>query len=1194
MSTSFSTALIDSSIRRGLYFDAHGRCGFLNPLYVEQSSATGKGSSSSQGEQNLSDFLASMPSFADFSTQQLSVLVENAVTRNFAAGDVIFKQGDDGDVFYIIHKGTVEVLIQKDPQALAREDYGQQVTKLNTGFFFGERALLTTEPRAATIRATESTDCLIFSRDIFEEVISGSDALLGEESKDNVDWSNDHETRSLCRHVEKILGIENDTSMKPRIKNILYELSTAFTPELTVDEIVARMVMTVKSALKTHRVGLFILTEDKRNMVLKVSERSKGIRLPVRGLAGSVAESNASLSIPDAYQDSRFDATMDRRTGYRTRQVLCVPVRNPLSQECIGVLQVNNRIDGGFAAFSEEELMILELAANQLSEILHGRADIFIQTGPIGQKRSLGQGSGDGIIVTSSCDSTLPFTVHLISVSQRVDKDEEEDGDVLSRRYVDITVSLHLGLGQLCQSKSVSLTFPTNPARDTRGNIVIPADVKIQFDITNRDLPRACRLLFRTELKKVRNNKLVSNCWAGVPLYDFTGCLETYVDVNFFEGTNEVPINTTLSNNGKNCPGNISAVLASDVVFQDNATTPRGRLVHCCPKRLNPIQVDSEELSQEDAESLRRIYYLSFDPLGVSKLSNEDKDFIWNVRYNIVNRADLLPAFVMSVRWDNAERVQELYDLLDIWEAPKPLEALQLLDRKFMDPKVRAYAVHCIEELKDEELSLYMLQLVQQLKFENHVDSALSRLLLRRSLKNKRVIGHIYFWLLQSEVYNVDVKARFTALLQIYLRNCGQHRVELGQQMYVMKRLEAIALKVVQGESKAERKQILHKQLEEAVLPSQFQLPLDPHLRASGFCIEKCRVMESKKKPLWLNLTNGEEGENFVLMLKVGDDLRQDALILQLLKIMNDLWKKEGLDMQMMIYGCISTGDERGLLEVVLNSSTLGGVLLDATDKDKDKDDIKSGSMSRKISSAMRALNDYDVLKEWIWNNVRARLEGESEMVIAEEMENCIQNFIVSTAAYCVASFVLGLGDRHNDNLMITKDAKFFHIDFGHILGNFKSKYGIKRERAPMVFTHAMKNVMKPEQYSTFVDLCCDIFNILRKHSSLLVSLFSLSIPCNLPELQEEKDVQWIYEKLQVGKNDEEGAAYFRDQLELSLNTAATRMNDVSISLKSMMLHLLLCCLYICILTSLVILYIGRSHDSACIKVSRTQVKVDV
>lgn len=564
-------------------------------------------------------------------------------------------------------------------------------------------------------------------------------------------------------------------------------------------------------------------------------------------------------------------------------------------------------------------------------------------------------------------------------------------------------------------------------------------------------------------------------------------------------------------------------------------------LSHSLPHSLLISQVDSEELSGSDEARLKKILYLSFDPLALQKLTAEDIDFVWNHRYGIVNRAELLPALVMCTRWNDATKVQELYDLLDIWTQPTPLEALQLLDRKFMDPKVRAYAVHCVEGLKDEELSLYMLQLVQQLKFETHVDSALSRLLLRRALKNKRVIGHIFFWLLQSEVYNIDVRGRFTTLLQIYFSNCGNHRIELGQQMYVMKRLEAIAVKVCEGESKSKRLEILRQQLKEAVLPSEFQLPLDPHLTAVGFEIEGCRVMESKKKPLWLNLKNGAKGEkNIVLMLKVGDDLRQDALILQLLRIMNDLWKKEGLDMQMMIYGCISTGDERGLLEVVLNSSTLGGILLDATDAQKEGS--KAGSLSRKITSALKALNDYDVLKQWIWDKVSS--EVESEDLRADEMEKRVQNFILSTAAYCVASYVLGLGDRHNDNLMITKQAKFFHIDFGHILGNFKSKYGIKRERAPMVFTHAMKNVMRPDQYETFVDLCCDIYNILRRHSSLLVSLFTLSIPMNMPELQEEKDVVWIYEKLLVGKSDEEASAHFKLELELSLNTTATRMND--------------------------------------------------
>ena len=82
--------------------------------------------------------------------------------------------------------------------------------------------------------------------------------------------------------------------------------------------------------------------------------------------------------------------------------------------------------------------------------------------------------------------------------------------------------------------------------------------------------------------------------------------------------------------------------------------------------------------------------------------------------------------------------------------------------------------------------------------------------------------------------------------------------------------------------------------------------------------------MESKKKPLWLTLIDADTGGEISLMLKVGDDLRQDALIMQLLRVMSDLWKKEGLDMQMQLYDCISTGDERGLLQIVLNANTLG------------------------------------------------------------------------------------------------------------------------------------------------------------------------------------------------------------------------------------------------------------------------------
>jgi adenylate cyclase len=119
--------------------------------------------------------------------------------------------------------------------------------------------------------------------------------------------------------------------------------------------------------MQADRSTLFLYRKEMGELWTKVAtandQKLIEIRIPShRGIAGYVASTGQALNIPDAYQDPRFDPTTDQKTGYVTRNILCLPVFNS-ANELIGVTQLINKEKGSFTNSDEEFMRAFNIQA---------------------------------------------------------------------------------------------------------------------------------------------------------------------------------------------------------------------------------------------------------------------------------------------------------------------------------------------------------------------------------------------------------------------------------------------------------------------------------------------------------------------------------------------------------------------------------------------------------------------------------------------------------------------------------------------------------------------------------------------------------------------------------------------------------------------------------------------------------------
>jgi len=371
--------------------------------------------------------------------------------------------------------------------------------------------------------------------------------------------------------------------------------------------------------------------------------------------------------------------------------------------------------------------------------------------------------------------------------------------------------------------------------------------------------------------------------------------------------------------------------------------------------------------------------------------------------------------------------------------------------------------------------------------------------------------------MLHAEMHIPAVRERFRLLTQAYLRGSGEHCSIIAREMILINSL-MVAYKTKTFTS-IDGSCFGSSVTSDGPLP--LPLPHDPSITVSRLILDKCRVLDSARAPLWLCFENADKlsKEPVNVLFKATDDLRQDMLALQMLKIMNDRWEREYLDMRISLYKCVALGPAIGMIELVPDCTTIA--------------DIQKTSGGGGVTSAFKERT----ISEW--------LKKKNETPAA--LQKAVENFIYSCAGYCVATYLLGVGDRHNDNILLTRTGQLFHIDFGHILGNAEKWKGFKRDRAPFVLTPEFAYVMggkDSSDFSKFSEVACNCFLIVRRDYNIFINLFSMMLSTDIPEIRSSDDISYLQQAFSLELNDADARESFNKLIMQSLGTVMTRINN--------------------------------------------------
>jgi hypothetical protein len=294
-----------------------------------------------------------------------------------------------------------------------------------------------------------------------------------------------------------------------------------------------------------------------------------------------------------------------------------------------------------------------------------------------------------------------------------------------------------------------------------------------------------------------------------------------------------------------------------------------------------------------------------------------------------------------------------------------------------------------------------------------------------------------------------------------------------------------------------------HNQLDESKFKdTDIIIPLFPNIKFDRIDHPSIKIMDSCSRPMVIPFILNNKSK--IVMYKK-DDIRKDYLILMIIDIIHKILRdEEDMDIKTVRYKVQPTTSNSGYIEYVTNANTI-----------------------------------YDIIhtkKMTIQNYI---LNHNHDITIKEFRER----FMQSTALYCMISYLLGIGDRHLDNIMISEDGLLFHIDFGFILGQDPKYSNNKSIRITSEIIDVIGG-LGSDDYEKFKSYCAKIYNRLRLHVNLFANLLSI-LPTIDPTITNDIIKKEIIERFEVGEYNIDAMEHMSNKVEKTNDMAYATIDEM-------------------------------------------------